>query len=83
MMSPSPKDAAMSSNKIGGWTRLWIVISVPWGVVMGFSSVFLGFQDSWSLSLKIAAGLATTAIPPLLLYGCGWAVAWIMRGFRG
>jgi hypothetical protein len=67
---------------INGWHRLWIVLSAPWVVVMGFVVIFVGFPDSWSLLLKIAAGLATTIIPPLILYGTGWAIAWVMRGFR-
>ena len=73
----------MSRNKIGGWRRLWLVISVPWVAVVGpVSFGILLSEDAWPLVSQIAAALALTAIPPLVLYVFGWAVGWIVRGFR-
>ena len=80
----------MSRNKIGGWTRIWIVTSVLW-VVMVFLAVlqntgagegFLSNLTRWPLEMLLAI-----VVPPLVLYvfvrGALWTVRWIVRGFRG
>ena len=75
----------MSRNKIGGWTRIWIVISELWigfcllGLVTGGLS---GATTGEAVSAVFLFGLC----PPLVLYvfgwGANWAVRWIVRGFR-
>ena len=57
----------MSRNKIGGWHRIWIVISAFWVVLVVMES-------GWSFLI---------VVPPLVLYVLGWSVGWKRRGFQG
>ena len=76
----------MSRNKIGGWTRLWIVISGLW---FGFCllSLFAGGPVRWTGVEAVQFLFYLVLGPPLVLYVFGWvanwAVRWIVRGFLG
>ena len=61
----------MSRNKVGGWHRLWIVISVLWVAVVGPFTFFMTFFSSsdWSLLSKIAVALALMVAASLVVAG--------------
>ena len=65
--------------RLGGWTRLWIVISVSWMALWMVFDIASAQSSVGYWVGKVGIGL----IPPLLLYGFGWTVRWIVRGFGG
>ena len=61
-----------SGSVMGGWTRLWIALSVPWVLVFGTAGLMgAGNNLVWPFAF----------VPPLLLYAIGLTVRWIARGF--
>jgi hypothetical protein len=61
-----------SGGVIGGWTRLWIALSVPWVLFFGTFGLMGAANDLiWPF----------TVVPPMLLYATGLTVRWIARGF--
>lgn len=75
--------ADSQSVRIGGWTRIWIVMSVLW--VMLWWGIYIvdtvGRTGTISFS-DILQGFGLSMIPPLILLLFGRTVQWIMRKFR-
>jgi bacteriorhodopsin len=68
------------TNRLNGWHRLWIVICVP---LLIFA--VLTVRENWRLPPQERLELFAVfgLLPCLLLFALGWAVAWIIRGFKG
>ena len=57
---------------MGGWTRLWLALSVPWVLLCGTAGLTGTANDLiWPFAF----------VPPMLLYATGLTVRWIARGF--
>jgi len=71
--------------KLNGWQRIWIVISCAWAGYWVYAFIVAMNRFGWTNDAPEAIGLflAWTLIPPLLLYGAGLVVVWVLRGFRG
>jgi hypothetical protein len=62
---------------------MWIVVSALWLIVVGVVAVAVILPDARTERAR-AAGIAFLfwSLPAAALYGLGWAVGWIVRGFR-
>ena len=73
--------------KLNGWQRLWVLLSVLWVLGSVLSSV-LSVLDLGVLSLaedatgKTFLFMGILFAPPLALYILGFAVEWVIWGFR-
>lgn len=66
----------MKHLKLNGWQRLWVVCVV-------FTLLILSTSLDKTVSLKgVAALLAVWIFFSAFVYGIGWVVGWVVRGFR-
>jgi hypothetical protein len=66
---------------LNGWQRLGIVLSALWMLVATAGGIIIGAAIGWSdFSLAWFALALYAAL--VLLWALGWAVSWIMAGFR-
>jgi hypothetical protein len=71
-------------NKLGGWQRLWLVVTVVIGL---YFAVYVPLQ--WYEHVFFAAvvwGIGVTLVISAIVYLVGWLIGrlfgWIVRGFR-
>ena len=68
-------------KKLGGWMRLWTVVSVLWSfyilLFMGMTWFANGDFDTSDASIGVIIWLA----PPAFLLVLGRALNWVYRGF--
>jgi hypothetical protein len=65
---------------LNGWQRAWVVCSVVLGVV--FALVASDTAGGVGLGLLLLRMVLWTMIVGVPLYIFGWAVAWVVRGFK-
>lgn len=67
-------------NKLNGWQRAWLVISVLWIIFWIVGGFVVAYQGR--LASEDALWFFTFAvIPPQILYAAGLAVSWVIREF--
>jgi hypothetical protein len=74
-----------------GWHRLWVVVSGVW-VLLVVAYGVLDIRAAYNTEPRpitvgvslgaLAVFLAALIVPPVALYGLGWAVAWLSKGSR-
>ena len=62
--------------RLGGWFRLWIVVSLLYLVLVILSVVLVFPEEHFRLAFL------WWIIPVIGIYVLGWAVGWVYRGFR-
>ena len=62
--------------RLGGWLRLWIVVSLLYLVLVILSVVLVFPEEHFRLAFL------WWIIPVIGIYVLGWAVGWVYRGFR-
>jgi hypothetical protein len=63
-----------------GLLWLWGVLSAVWiAFMVGVLMWWLSLGAQWHLAIMASAACAI--VPPLIVYGIGWVMAWIIRGF--
>ena len=72
-------------NRLNGWQRLWAVCASVWVVTMVFDIIYtmwnVSSPNGWQGKDALLA-LAFIFLPPILVYGIGVTIAWILAGFR-
>ena len=67
----------MRMQRLAGWWRLWIVLTVIYGgLVSGFTWM------TWPKA-ELRGALLWWLVPSILICILGLAVAWVIRGFTG
>jgi hypothetical protein len=73
--------------KINGWQRLWIVAISIWAVVYACLLFYWAAEARVAVADFLPRALAYwfffVFVFAALIYGVGWIVAWVIRGFRG
>lgn len=65
---------------LGGWRRLWVVLSVLWVAWMARQLVLTYPGETAAGTLVYGSAWAFGA--PLVVYLIGLVAAWVVRGFR-
>lgn len=70
---------------MGNWRkmlwRLWIVVTVPWTLFMGFFMVLNG-PEMVSNGLEAVVGFVLVALVPLVILALGRCIVWAIDGLR-
>ncbi|MCF5725339.1 MULTISPECIES: hypothetical protein [Pseudomonas] len=66
--------------RLNGWYRLWIVASVP---LLVFGVLVAQENEGVPLKERLELFAQYGILPCAILYAMGWAVAWVIRGFKG
>lgn len=68
------------ANRLNGWQRLWVLLSVPFVVggliISAYGLRQMDTSDIWG-------GIAVAVTGPMFMYAFGWGIAWVIRGFKG
>ena len=68
--------------RLNGWQRLWVLIAGVWALVVVTYEL-----PRWGPEVPPSGFLIWIlfwwAVPMLGLYGLGWGIAWVRRGFSG
>lgn len=65
-------------KRLGGWTRVWIVISLLWVAMLASAFIIIGTDNHMPLQV-----IAILFSPLAALFAFGKVVYWIYKGFRG
>ena len=70
--------------RMNDWQRLWLLVSIPWAVVI---LALAGILQSGGLQTVSRANVALLVVrlwfvPVAAVYGFGLGVAWVRRGFQ-
>jgi hypothetical protein len=68
-------------TRINGWQRLWLLASILWSVViLGLSGILQSDGDRTVQNALFVARL--WIVPVAAVYGFGFGLAWVRRGFQ-
>ncbi len=74
-----------------GLLRLWLALTIVWVAVWVVAVVVRATywgpeQGSWEgyggMNLSALPFVAVIVVPPVVVFGVGWLVLWVFRGFR-
>jgi hypothetical protein len=70
--------------RINGWQRLWLVASILWAVVVLLLAGILQADGDQTVPSANAALFAVRLwiVPVAAVYGFGFGLAWVRRGFQ-
>jgi hypothetical protein len=64
---------------LNGWQRLWLLASILWSVVI---LPLAGIPDGdWTMQRALFV-VRLWVVPVAAVYGFGFGVAWVLRGFH-
>jgi hypothetical protein len=71
---------AQPPRSLNGWQRMWVVAAAAWTCLFLLVIAIEGgpSDDAQVLLFVVSLWLG----PLILLYGFGWSVGWVIRGFR-
>ena len=68
-------------KKLGGWMRLWTVVSVLWSFYILLFMVMTWFANGDFDTSDTSIGVIIWLAPPAFLLVLGQALNWVYRGF--
>ena len=77
LASPAVREVFFSAK---GWIRLWILISGVYLLLV--IAVAISILKSQSVIEYIAEALLWWIVPVAALYGLGYSIGWVLRGFN-
>lgn len=67
---------------MNGWLRLWIVLSVIWGLVVGALALVQYEPQDGDYAKMYGVFFAVWAVPVFGLIAVGYALKWVGAGFK-
>lgn len=71
-----------SKKKLGGWHRLWLLLSFIWLLIVLIIMIVLFPEAEGDYARLAGVMVLILFIPIVALYTFGWALGWVIRGFK-